>query len=405
MQCTRPALRQLTKTNTNLTIRAFLQSPARSGDLTSLRPFSSTVTSRAKIPTPPEAMETVKSFVANTIGENLGGVLGDTHKVVAPEHQFSLDQVPDLSGKVAVVTGGSEGIGYGCVHTLLKHNISKLIVLSVDKDIVEEAKRSLTEDLGADAVARTTWMQLDLSDWPAVKNAAEQIKDSNDRIDILINQAGRGIMTFQLAENGVDRHMAVNHMGHTVLTSHLLPLLVKTGQSGSTVRIVNMASNAIQGAPSDVKFESLDELNTDLGPNGQYGRSKLAAVLYSRYLARHLTSKYSKILVNATHPGIVETRQSTQHIHEAFPLAGYGVSTLLNPFKKDQFEGCVSAMYAATATNESGQYICPPAIPEEGTKQSQDAALGEQLMKLTREVVAEKTKSQSTDKGCPFKDF
>ena len=75
-----------------------------------------------------------------------------------------------------------------------------------------------------------------------------------------------------------------NHMGHVILTSHLLPLIKETASKGNTVRIVNQASNAHQGAPSDVKFASLEELNQDLGPNGQYGRSKLAGILYAKYL-------------------------------------------------------------------------------------------------------------------------
>ena len=75
-----------------------------------------------------------------------------------------------------------------------------------------------------------------------------------------------------------------NHMGHVILTSHLLPLIKDTASKGNTVRIVNQSSNAHQGAPSDVKFASVDELNQDLGPNGQYGRAKLAGILYAKYL-------------------------------------------------------------------------------------------------------------------------
>lgn len=77
----------------------------------------------------------------------------------------------------------------------------------------------------------------------------------------------------------------------------------------------------------------------------------------------------------------------------------------LDPFKKDQFEGALSIMYIATVTKESGEYVCPPAVPEAGSSQAQDAALGDQLMKLTRELVAEKTKADSVDKGCPFDDI
>ena len=149
----------------------------------------------------------------------------------------------------------------------------------------------------------------------------------------------------------------------------------------------------------------MDELNQDLGPNPQYGRSKLAQLLYVRYLSRHLTTSHPKILANASHPGVVETKMSKDDIHEPYPLGGYAMSTLLNPFKKDNFMGAVSTMYCATKTEKSGEYICPPAVPEPGSEMAQDEQLGEQLMKLTREVIKEKTFSESAAKGCPFEDY
>ena len=199
--------------------------------------------------------------------------------------------------------------------------------------------------------------------------------------------------------------MALNHFAHVILTSHLLPLLKSTADAGHTVRISNQASNAHQSAPSSTKFASLDELNTDLGPNGQYGRSKLANILYSRYLDRHLTSQHPRILVNATHPGFVDTSQSKRDIHEPYPLLGYGMSVGMAPLKKDIMQGCVSTVFVATKTEKSGQYICPPAVPESGNDKAQDEALGEQLMKLTVEVVQEKTRAGSVEKGCPFNTY
>ena len=197
----------------------------------------------------------------------------------------------------------------------------------------------------------------------------------------------------------------MNHMAHVILTSHLLPLMKKTASSGNTVRIVHLASNAHQATTKDTKFESLDELNRDLGPNGNYGRSKLASILYARYLDKHLTSAHSNILANATHPGFVSTKMSKEDIHEPFPLGGYAMSVGMEAFKKDQFQGAVSTVFAATKTEKSGQYICPPAVPEAGSAQSQDEQLGENLMKLTREIVKERTYSDSAAKGCPFQDY
>ena len=164
-------------------------------------------------------------------------------------------------------------------------------------------------------------------------------------------------MTFQLTDYGVDRHMAVNHFGHVILTSHLLPLMKKTSKVHNTkVRIVNLGSNAHQATPSSCKFANLEELNQDLGPNGQYGRSKLATMLYSRWLGRKLRENgHEDVLVNATHPGFVDTKMSREDIHEPYPVVGYAMSVGMAPFKKDQWMGCVSTVFASTKTEKTGE--------------------------------------------------
>lgn len=275
----------------------------------------------------------------------------------------------------------------------------------MSEDVVKGALDAVKQEMGEEKANRTRWIQCDLSDWKRVAEVSKEITSSTDRLDILVNNAGRGIMTYQLTDYGVDRHMALNHMGHVILTSHLLPLLKKTASQGSTVRISNQASNAHQSSPKDTKFDSIDDLNKDLGPMGQYGRSKLAGILYAKYLNKHLTSAHPNILANSTHPGVVSTKMSTDDIHEPYPLAGYAMSKGLELFKKNQFEGALSTLYAATVTDRSGEYICPPAAVEPGSDLAQDEALAEAMMKLTREVVTEKTRSESVEKGCPMKDY
>jgi NAD(P)-dependent dehydrogenase (short-subunit alcohol dehydrogenase family) len=145
----------------------------------------------------------------------------------------------------------------------------------------------------------------------------------------------------------------------------------------------------------DIKFENQAELNKDLGPMGLYGRSKLAQILFAKYLGRHLTSAHSNILANAIHPGIVETRQSTEHILEPAPILGQAMKWL--PLKKDQYDGARSAMFAATMTKHTGEYICNPSIVEDGSELARNDQLGENLMKLTRDLVKEKTKDEIKD--------
>lgn len=96
---------------------------------------------------------------------------------------------------------------------------------------------------------------------------------------------------------------------------------------------------------------------------------------------------------------------TSEHIHEPYPVGGYGMSAGLNPFMKSQWEGCVSTMWAATFTEKKGEYICPPVTPEPGSESSRSEELGEDLMRLTKEVVVEKTRSDSVEKGCPMKGY
>lgn len=145
-------------------------------------------------------METIK----NTVAENLGG---PSHKLAPEEHQFTLDQVPSLKGKVAVVTGGSEGIGFGCTHTLLAHGIDKVFIVSVSSEVVDGATAAIREEMGEDVAQKISWLQCDLSDFKTAEETAEKIAHSTDRLDILINNAARGIMSYEVSGYGVDRHV------------------------------------------------------------------------------------------------------------------------------------------------------------------------------------------------------
>lgn len=328
-------------------------------------------------------MQTLK----NTIAENIG--VPGAHQLAQPEHQFTLDEVPDLTGKIAIVTGGSEGIGLASSATLLKHGVSRIFILSPSPEHAGEALLFFEKELGAPVAEHTAWVPCDLSDWTQTQSVANLLASQIDRLDILLNVAGRGIMTPQRNKNDIDLHMALNHFGHVILTSILLPLLKKTASSGATVRIVTAGSNLHQSAPKETTFANITELNKDYGPNGQYARSKLAAILYARYLARHLSASHPRILVNAFHPGVVDTRQSNQHIHEPYPILGWG-NNALYPLKKSIWDAAVSVMYIATKTERTGEYICPPAIPELGSDLSRDDALGEKLMALTKQVLKAK---------------
>ena len=122
-------------------------------------------------------MERVKEKIAQNVG------LG-SHSLVSPDKQFSLDQVPDLSGKVAVVTGPSEGIGFAITHTLLAHNISRIYGLSLRREKAEEAFAAIDEEFGAGtSEKRFVWKQCDLSDWEQNHDEAGRVVVSGVRVD------------------------------------------------------------------------------------------------------------------------------------------------------------------------------------------------------------------------------
>ena len=146
------------------------------------------------------------SYIEDVLTPN---VAQGAHQQVPESQQFDLKDTPDLKGKVAVVTGGSEGIGYAASHTLLSHGLEKLFILSVSKEVVDGSINAIKEEMGEETANKVTWLECDMSDWKKVKQTADKIASSTDRIDILINNAARGIMTYQLTDYGVDRHVSL----------------------------------------------------------------------------------------------------------------------------------------------------------------------------------------------------
>jgi len=357
----------------------------------------------------PFGMEAVKQ----TIAQNFGG--DASHKIVSEDQQFALDQTPNLEGKVAIVTGGSQGIGYGCTHTMLSKGVKKLFILSMTKEVVDGATNAIKEEMGQEVADRVTWLHCDLSDWHQVTEVADKIAKSTDRIDILINNAGRGIMTYQLTSYGIDRHVCWSWNTRS--------LLHQTDRVPDGPK-PHWPCHPHQPSPTNPEEDHRERQHR---PHCQYSLEcppgltiryevRVCARIKSRSRTQWPVWKIEacwhpllpippKILVNAIHPGFVQTKMSTEDIHEPFPLGGYAMSVGMVPFKKDQFQGAVSTMFAATKTEKSGQYICPPAVPESGSDLSQNMELAEQLMKLTVEIVKEKTYSDSVAKGCPFKTY
>lgn len=98
---------------------------------------------------------------------------------------WSADKIPDLNGKVAVVTGGNEGIAAAFCTELLKHNIFKVIIASNDAARHKEAVAHFSKEAGKDVSSKVVFHEMDLGDFVTVTKVVEQIKKETDRIDIL----------------------------------------------------------------------------------------------------------------------------------------------------------------------------------------------------------------------------
>lgn len=311
-------------------------------------------------------------------------------------NKFDPDKdIPDLNGRVYVVTGGTAGIGFGITAHLLQHNAARVIVLSQKEEHADESKEELKK-YGDES--RIEWIQLDLKDLKQTDKVAKRL--TNERqIDALICNAGEGVGKYNETVDGIDSHFQVNHLSQFHLLRILFPVLQRTPAS----RLVLMSSDLHRACPSKTTFTSLDEINTDLGPANLYNRTKLAQVLTVRTLARRMennepgfqTNKQMGPWINATHPGGVSTDQQDQAIDAYGTLGKLGVKAVRPLLSDPVSKGCRSGLFAATSddiTKEGiqGQYIVPDRKVTEPSKNAMDVELGENLWRLSEQLLVEK---------------
>jgi WW domain-containing oxidoreductase len=297
---------------------------------------------------------------------------------------------------VYVVTGGSAGIGYGIVAHILQHNPAKIYLLSNKEQHADEAKESLRE---FGDISKVEWRQCNLEDLKQTDEVAKQLSQELSRLDALVCNAGLGVGVYNETRDGLDSHMQVNLFSQAHLTLTLLPVLQKTPDS----RIVHQSSDMHKGATSSMKFESVAEMNQDIGATLLYNRTKLAQILFLRELYQRIqagqfgavTSSTGLPWINATHPGAIKTDQQDQAVEAYGTLGKIGVAAV-RPFLKDPVaQGCRSALFAATSSDIATEqvqnsYIVPDRKVTEPSKQALDEALSLNLWKLTKQVLESK---------------
>ena len=210
---------------------------------------------------------------------------------------WTFDDIPEQTGRKAIVTGANTGIGYEAALALARRGAHVILACrSVDKGR-EAVGRILAEAPDASAVLE----QLDLADLDNVEAFAGRYAAQNDGLDLLILNAGVMVPPESKTAQGFELQFGVNHLGHFALTGRLLPLVQAT--EGSRVVVVSSsAANMGKMVFDDLQFEK-----RGYAPWPAYGQSKLANQLFTRELQRRLKAAGSPVLVTAAHPGWTAT--------------------------------------------------------------------------------------------------
>ncbi|MEV7032844.1 oxidoreductase [Streptomyces sp. NPDC093272] len=248
---------------------------------------------------------------------------------------WNASDLPDLTGRTAVVTGANSGIGRTAADALARAGAH--VVLAVrDPERGRAAAAGLT---GSTEVRR-----LDLADLASVREFAA----GWDRpLDLLINNAGVMMLPEQSTADGFEMQFGTNHLGHFALTNLLLPYL--------TDRVVTLSSGLHRGGDGVIHFADVN-LRGRYSPNRAYAQSKLANLLFTLELQRRLTEAGSPVRALAAHPGYAATNLQSR---TANPLARLGMRLGNLVVAQDDRAGALPTLYAATQDLPGASYVGP----------------------------------------------
>ena len=211
--------------------------------------------------------------------------------------KWKFENIPEQTGKVAIVTGSNSGTGFEAAKALARKGATVIMACRN----LEKTKKARSEILSEYPEATLDIMILDLSELSSVKKFAEEFDKKYQKLDLLINNAG--VMMLPKKETTVDgfeKQLGTNHFGHFALTGLLLDKLLATENS----RVVNMSSGAHAFGKMD-----FEDLNWEKSYNKAwaYGRSKLANLLFTYELNRKLEATGKTVISTAAHPGWTAT--------------------------------------------------------------------------------------------------
>ncbi|MEM7132963.1 MAG: oxidoreductase [Chloroflexota bacterium] len=268
-------------------------------------------------------------------------------------NNWTTDNIPDLTGKVAIVTGANSGLGLETAKEFARKSAQTILACrSMDK--AQTALVTIQSEL-PDAQAEI--MQLNLASLASVRAFAEAFKAKYDQLDILANNAGIMMVPYDKTEDDFERQMGTNHLGHFALTGLLFDLISQTPCS----RVVNVSSSGHRMGKMD--FDNLLYDDSDkYTPAGAYGRSKLANLLFTRELQKRFEAQEIDAMALASHPGGSDTNLGN-HLEDSlwFKL----LSGLMGRMMQSAAMGALPTIRAAVDPSaRGGQYYGPNGFME-----------------------------------------
>ncbi|MGW1343784.1 oxidoreductase [Kribbella sp. NPDC002412] len=291
---------------------------------------------------------------------------------------WSTADIPDLTGRRALVTGATSGLGYETALELLRHGAEVLIAARNP----EKAARSAS-DLEQASGREPIVVELDLADLTSVEKAADQVTKTYDRLDLLVNNAGVMATPYRQTADGFELQLGTNHLGHFALTGRLLPLLLKAPSS----RVVTVSSMMHRTART-IRESDLRRPERGYSKWVAYGKSKLANLLFMLELDRRARAAGTNLLSAGAHPGYASTHLQTHGPELAGRSLEARVWTGINKLvAQSAAAGAWPSLYAATNPDlRPGSYVGPGFFEYRGkpaivlpTRTAQDPALAERL--------------------------
>lgn len=295
---------------------------------------------------------------------------------------------------VILITGGNIGLGRESVHQLAKYNPARIYLTARSREKAEATIKEVNATLPESAQSTIKFLECDLTSFESIKQAAKTFTSENERLDILMNNAGIMATPAGTTKEGYEIQFGTNHVGHALLTKLLLPTLTKTAKSGpngtADVRIVNLSSAAERFAPKPegIKFDKLKTADGGLGTWGRYGQSKLANI----YFARALAQKHPELTVVSVHPGAINTNLMSGPIASYGWFLAYPAKVIGMLFMKTVREGAFGQTWAAVAPIakkdgdegvKSGTFYWPVGRTDQGSALANDERLTKELWDWT----------------------